>query len=159
MTVSRLLPDRSHCSNCCSVSPLRDTTAIGVWFRRGVTLRICAITHPFCPVQALSRYMARRGTNPGPFFIYQNGSFLTRSRIRDLLTRSLPDIPNVNTHSFRRGGASALSDAGVEGHVIQILGRWKSDAYTLYIQMSEEFLKETTRRMVKVKKSKKAKRR
>ena len=31
MSVSRLLPGRSHCSNSCSVSPLRDTTAIGVW--------------------------------------------------------------------------------------------------------------------------------
>ena len=118
-------------------------------FRKGVTLRICAIPHAFCPVQALRRYLARRGTQPGPLFIYQNGSFITRARVRDLLVKCLPDIPNVNTHSFRRGGASALSDAGVEGHVIQILGRWKSDAYTKYIQMSEDFLKETAKKMVK----------
>ena len=42
-----------------------------------------------------------------------------------------------------------MSDAGVEGHVIQILGRWKSDAYTKYIQMSEEFLRNTMCSMVK----------
>ena len=118
-------------------------------FRVGVTLRICAIQHAFCPAKALIRYLSRRGTNPGPFFIYNNGSFLTRARIRDLLARSLPHVPNINTHSFRRGGASALSDAGVEGHVIQILGRWKSDAYIHYIQMSDEFLTETNLSMVK----------
>ena len=118
-------------------------------FRIGVTLRICGISHPLCPVKALRRFLVRRGSSPGPLFIYSNGAFLTRSRVRDLLVRSLPHIENINTHSFRRGGASALSDAGVEGHVIQILGRWKSDAYTKYIQMSEEFLRDTTRSMTK----------
>ena len=128
-------------------------------FRKGVTLRICAIPHAFCPVRALTKYLAKRGSSPGPCFIYQNGSFLTRGRIRELLVKSLPHIPNVNTHSFRRGGASALSDAGVESHVIKILGRWKSDAYTQYIQMSEDFLKDTIKRMVKVKRRKRTNRR
>ena len=31
MSVSRLLPGSCHCLSSCSVSPLRDTTAIGVW--------------------------------------------------------------------------------------------------------------------------------
>ena len=122
-------------------------------FRLGVTLRVCAIPHAFCPVKALIRYLSRRGARPGPFFMYSNGSFLTRARIRDLLARSLPHVQNINTHSFRRGGASALSDAGVEGHVIQILGRWKSDAYIQYIQMSEDFLAQTTFSMVRRKKN------
>ena len=117
-------------------------------FRMGITLRICAISHPLCPVRAIIRFLRRRGTQPGPLFRYQNGTYLTRQKMRDLLARSLPFLDNVNTHSFRRGGASALADAGVPGHVIQILGRWKSGAYTQYIRYSEQFLRATTARMV-----------
>ena len=138
-----------------SVNPTGNTVSVHIKksktdpFRRGVTLRICAIPHPLCPVQALHRFLTRRGPSPGPLFRYLNGSFLTRSRVRALLARSLPHIANVNTHSFRRGGASALSDAGVEGHIIQILGRWKSDAYTEYIQMSDDFLRATSLSMIR----------
>ena len=117
-------------------------------FRMGATLRICSIPHPLCPVRAIIRFLRRRGTHPGPLFIYQNGTYLTRQRMRDLLARSLPFLDNVNTHSFRRGGASALADAGVPGHVIQILGRWKSRAYTQYVQFSEHFLSHTMASMV-----------
>ena len=117
-------------------------------FRMGATLGICAIAHPLCPVRAIIRFLRRRGTHPAPLFIYQNGTYLTRQRIRDLLARSLPFLANVNTHSFCRGGASALADAGVPGHVIQILGRWKSGAYTHYVQFSEQFLRDTMASMV-----------
>ena len=110
-------------------------------FCMGATLRIYSISHPLCPVRAISRFLRRRGTQPGPFFMYQNGTYLTRQKMRDLLARSLPFLNNVNTHSFRRGGASALADAGVPGHVVQILGRWKSGAYTQYIQFSDQFLR------------------
>ena len=109
-------------------------------FRLGVTVRVSCVDHPLCPVPALQRFSARRGHRDGPLFVFANGSFLTRVRVLDLLTRSLPLVPNVNTHSFRRGGASALANAGVPGHVIQIMGRWRSDAYTQYLQLSDEFV-------------------
>ena len=37
MSVCRLLCGGSHCSISCSVYPLRDTTAIGVWLVLGLT--------------------------------------------------------------------------------------------------------------------------
>ena len=42
----------------------------------------------------------------------------------------------VKGHSFRQGGAQSLFDAGISVEDINIFGRWKSDAFRLYIQMS-----------------------
>ena len=118
-------------------------------FRLGVTIRVSALAHPLCPVRALERFIARRGTLPGPLFRFQNGAFLTRSRVFELLARSLPYVPNVNTHSFRRGGATALAAAGVRDNVIQVLGRWRSDAYTRYIQLPDEFFTQANEDMTR----------
>ena len=38
-------------------------------------------------------------------------------------------------HSLRRGGATALFLAGVSEHWIAIHGRWRSNAYKLYIDI------------------------
>lgn len=39
-------------------------------------------------------------------------------------------------HSFRRGAATAAAEAGFTEYEIQLLGRWRSDAYKLYIESS-----------------------
>ena len=109
-------------------------------FRVGVTIRVAMINHRLCPVMALHRFLLLRGHTPGPLFVFQNGMFLTRQRIVDLLHCSLPDIPHVNTHSFRRGGASALAAAGTPPQIIMILGRWKSNAFAEYINFPDDFL-------------------
>ena len=109
-------------------------------FRFGVTIRIAMIDHRLCPVRALHAFITARGSTPGPLFMFQNGMFLTRQRIVDLLHCSLPGVPNVNTHSFRRGGASALAAAGTPPEIIMILGRWKSNAFREYITFSDSFL-------------------
>ena len=108
-------------------------------FRKGVTIRVGVLPHYLCPVHALIRYLMRRGTSSGPLFLFQNGAYLTRVRVLDILTRSLPNVPFVNTHSFRRGGASALAAANTPAYVIQILGRWRSNAYAQYIQLPDSF--------------------
>lgn len=48
-------------------------------------------------------------------------------------------------HSLRRGGATALLRAGVPPDRIQLQGRWKSDAYRLYLQWSSDALLDITR--------------
>ena len=72
----------------------------------------------------------------------------------DLLGRALPDVPNVNTHSFRRGGATALAATGTPAHIIQIMGRWQSNAFIRYIEIPDEFIANAHRSMVKPKKKK-----
>ena len=41
-------------------------------------------------------------------------------------------------HSFRRGAASATAAVGCADHEIQLLGRWHSDAYKLYIDVPKD---------------------
>ena len=117
-------------------------------FRQGVTIRVGVMAHNLCPVRAMARYLAVRGVQTGPLFIFRNGMFLTRARVLDMLTCALPDVPFVNTHSFRRGGASALASAGTSEELIQILGRWKSKAYRDYITFTDEFIATAQERMV-----------
>jgi hypothetical protein len=46
------------------------------------------------------------------------------------------------SHSLRRGGCTALKNAGVPLHVIMHIGRWKSAAALLYMDFSpKELLK------------------
>ena len=50
---------------------------------------------------------------------------------------ALPGAININTHSFRIGGASAALSAGASDALIRIMGRWSSDAYNRYIRISD----------------------
>ena len=43
-------------------------------------------------------------------------------------------------HSFRRGAASSAAAAGYSDYEIQLLGRWRSDAYRLYIDVPHDCL-------------------
>lgn len=54
----------------------------------------------------------------------------------------------ITTHSFHSGGAMALANAGVPTHVLQMAGRWKSDAFLFYVTQPVEMLRHLTTRMV-----------
>ena len=106
-------------------------------FRIGVDIRVGAITGPLCPVRAMARFLFLRGQAPGPLFTLRNGQFLTRQYLVRFLRRWLPLERTINTHSFRRGGATALAANGVPQYVIQGLGRWKSMAFLKYIDLAD----------------------
>jgi hypothetical protein len=55
--------------------------------------------------------------------------------IRTALLSAGINPANFAGHSFRRGAASQAAAAGCADHEIQLLGRWRSDAYKLYIDM------------------------
>ena len=105
-------------------------------FGVGTTIRVSRLNHQLCPVLALHRYLNIRGPHPGPLFIFSDGFYFTRADL-STLTQALPHVANINTHSLRRGGASALAAAGVSHEIIKTLGRWKSDAYKRYIELSD----------------------
>ena len=108
-------------------------------FRCGATVRVGATGTDVCPFTAISRYLTIRGPNGGPLFAFEDGTFLTRSHVAETLHRFAP-FQDINTHSLRQGGATALAHMGVPPYVIQSLGRWSSDAYRRYIGLSDEFL-------------------
>ena len=106
-------------------------------FRKGVVIRLYRLTSPFCPVQAALRYIQFHPSNTGPFFQFQNGTHLTRIRISNILQATFPMINNINTHSFRIGGASMAASHGIPDSIIQIMGRWSSDCFRQYIQLPD----------------------
>ena len=105
-------------------------------FRDGCTIRIGATGNDLCPVRLMHRYLSVHPFRQGPLFVLSATRFITRVDMVNLLTRCLPGLSNINTHSFRIGGASAAASAGIPDSTIQILGRWSSDAYRRYIRVS-----------------------
>ena len=67
-----------------------------------------------------------------------NHEALTRRRFLELFER-VCEVLHINTspltgHSFRIGAATAAATAHIPDHIIQLLGRWKSDSYKRYIR-------------------------
>lgn len=119
-------------------------------FRLGCNIRVGATGDRCCPVRAMSRYLSVHPMPMGPLFIFSSHRFITRIDIVNMLGRCLPGVPNINTHSFRIGGASAAASAGITDSTIQILGRWSSDAYRRYLRLSNASVMDLSIRMNEV---------
>jgi len=92
-----------------------------------LTIRIAATFDDLCPIRSMQNYLGLSPHRSGPLFQFSNGKFLTRNDIHKVITAALPTVPNINTHSFRIGGASAALASGASDSTISILGRWSSD--------------------------------
>ena len=106
-------------------------------FKVGVLVRIGAIGNDICPVHSLRLFLQHCQHNSGPLYTFTNGQYLTRSYLSQLIQQIWPNS-NLNTHSFRIGGASSAAAAGISDSTIQILGRWSSNAYHRYIRVSDD---------------------
>lgn len=112
-------------------------------FRKGCFIHIGKGRSPLCAVEAMLSYLVFRGNKPGPLFVLKNGTPLTRpfltSWLREIvLAAGIPG--NFSSHSFRIGAATVAARNGVADHLIQALGRWKSNAYQVYIRTPAENL-------------------
>ena len=96
------------------------------------------VSSPFCPVQAMLNFCKNRGHQPGPLFCYTDMSPVTVSQFNAVLHRCLIfcglDTSRYKGHSFRIGAACYAADKGFSDAQIRALGRWKSDAFKLYIR-------------------------
>ena len=121
-------------------------------FRQGIKLFLAKTGKSMCPVQALIPFLTAQGPIAGPLFLFQNGEYLTRQKfstmLREILARAGIDSSGYNTHSFRIGAATTAHEAGIPDIDIKMLGRWKSDAYQLYVRTSREKLATLTTRLV-----------
>ena len=97
-----------------------------------------------CPVAALLNFVIIWGTQPGPLFIDSKKEVVTKSRfiaeLRNILRALGLPQDDYAGHSFRIGAATSASLMGMEDSVIQILGRWRSDAFLRYIHTPREQL-------------------
>ena len=117
-------------------------------FARGAHISLFAVPSPLCPVSALWHFSRIRRYSAGlPLFTLDDGHFLTRDLVVSVLRSAFPTEPNLNTHSFRIGGASALAEAGVPEYVIQAMGRWSSDSFLRYIRTPRDSLRSFHHRM------------
>lgn len=107
-------------------------------FRQGADIYLGKTDKDICPVTAILPYLAMRGDSSGPLFVLQDGRSLTRDIFSKTLDSLLKDLQLnckvFNTHSFRSGAATSAKAANISDTHIQMLGRWKSSAYKLYIQ-------------------------
>ena len=117
-------------------------------FRDSAVVRVGASRSEICPVSALVTYLLRsRRRGGGPLFLFQDGRHLTRVHVAAVVQGALGRDVNLNTHSFRIGGASALATSGVPAYQIQLLGRWRSDAFLAYIRLSDDYVQGNSVRM------------
>ena len=111
--------------------------------QRSLILPIPAI---LCPILALRRHLA---INPGPvsapLFSVFSGSGLapiTYQQLCIFLSRVLSklhlDSALYSPHSFRRGGATFAFACHVPSEIIKLQGDWKSDAYLVYLELSQQ---------------------
>ena len=74
-------------------------------FRKGVMVYVGKTDNELCPVMALTAYLAIRGTRPGPFFCFRDGTPLTRpqfvEQVRLILSQAGYNPELHAGHSFR----------------------------------------------------------
>ena len=106
-------------------------------FRKGHTLRLGRTNTSICAVQAFVHFLQLRGDLPGPLFVFENGTALSRDHLvswtRDAMARLGLD-GNFSGHSFRIGAATTAAMVGIPDHLIKTMCRWLSDAYQMYIR-------------------------
>ena len=102
-------------------------------FGRGVAVFLGATGDELCPVAAVVSFAALRGDAAGPFFCFQDGTPLTKSRFVARICEAMAQagIPteNYSDHSFRIGAATTAAQAGLQDSTIQSPGRWSSTAF------------------------------
>lgn len=105
---------------------------------KGVFLEIPKSESTLCPVLSINEYLLVRSSGDGPFFCHFSGAPLTRYQFSAMLSKALKhagvEFKRFKSHSFRIGGATALSMAGHSIEEIKNIGRWKSNAYKSYIR-------------------------
>ena len=120
-------------------------------FRKGVDIYLRRTHNELCPISAMLAYLASQGGAEGQLFKFRDGKLLTRDRLvaslREVL--SITDVRQSDYcgHSFRIGAATTAAKCGVPDSTTQLLGRWNSSAYLLYIRTPREQLAAITRNL------------
>ena len=108
----------------------------------GYTVVIGCSDSPICAYCWMLNYLhIRRAPPSAPLFLYRSGAPLTHSSLTQamrqlLLASGLPYLP-VTPHSLRAGAATDAHRAGAPDSAVQKLGRWASNAYRLYLRLSQ----------------------
>ena len=113
-------------------------------FRNGIDIVVGRTNNKLCPVTAVMAYLAARGNGPG-FLVQIPGQKTPHKAL--FCGGSPPGFgqswirPKAYTgHSFRIGAATTANAWGLNDSTIQMLGRWSSSAYLVYVRTPREQL-------------------
>jgi hypothetical protein len=121
------------------------------YYREGVTITLASAPDQACPVQAmidLFQLCPTYGGNNPLFARWPENQWDTReaftrefvtTSLRRLLTQAGVNPDNYSGHSFRKGAATDARTAGLSEEEIKTLGRWKSNAWKLYVTQHPEY--------------------
>ena len=89
-------------------------------------------------MRALRKYLSLRSiSGASPLYVFQSEAYLTRAKVtlnlHTLLQRLSITTELYASHSFRISAATTAAEAGLPPLLIQTLGRWSSNCFTLYI--------------------------
>ena len=106
-----------------------------------------------CPVAAVLNYLVTRSLSSGPLLLRSDGTPVTRpwfvTQVRAALSTIGIDHTKYSGHSFRIGAATAAAAVGFPDHIIKMLGRWSSEAYSIYIRTAPQSLAQFTSQLAK----------
>ncbi|KAG5734538.1 Integrase/recombinase xerD like protein [Termitomyces sp. T112] len=132
----QFLPDFTSATHVWLTLPASKTNP----FCKGITITMAAAHgRPSCPVTALKAMYAELPCDGNaPLFEQPNGSALSYTcfvtTIRDALSAAGINPAPFTGHSFQHGATSTAAATGYSDYEIQLLGRWHSDSYKLYIE-------------------------
>ena len=126
-------------------------------FRKGLDIIIFATNKFVCPFRCMLRLIETRQSSGAhhldPLFIDQRGRPMSRSMFLDcldiILRRAGYNSNQYSGHSFRIGAATSAAEANIEDHLIQSLGRWRSNCFTRYIHTPETTIQQAQLSMCK----------
>ena len=112
-----------------------------------------------CPVTALETHLKlNQVPASAPLFSVRDSSSescqpITYSQFSRFLVRSIKAIgahPSaLSPQSFRRGGATFAFDCGLPAEFIKLQGGWRSDAYLVYLELTDNQKRATVAAMAR----------
>ena len=109
-------------------------------FRQGLSIVLSRTELLLCPVAALLAYLVVQGNSEGPLFLLR-GKPLTCPKLVLKLRKAVAvtglQPEKYAGHSFRIGATTTTAVCRVPVDIIKTLGRWKSQAYQLYVRIPD----------------------
>jgi hypothetical protein len=125
-------------------------------FEEGVDVVVHANDSALCPIKWIEYALASapRRDPEAPLFQSSTGSAIKYGPYQKFIG-SLCRLAHLvggqvfSTHSLRIGGATTLIALGFDTAVVKLLGRWKSDAFQLYVRNNPEIYRTVSHSLAK----------
>ena len=127
------------------ISSLYDCMINTSLYRQGVYIKLFKTDSDLCPYKLLRKLIMNRKssntTEKDLLFVEEHSIALSRnyfiSKLKTLLSYFGFVHSDYSGHSFRIWTATTCASNGIQDHMMQTLGRWKSNCFMRYIRTSD----------------------